>query len=138
MKKGFYYIEINKQGKSSISKAARLLDRWEYLMRGLQKYARNLICFCIFLQSPHKVDMKNIFKGCKDFFVYFNTLETHREQPATAYYWLCKEIFSCPPHFSDFQERKAISFLVRAKIIYPKYCRNLKWFWTLEGFFHTF
>jgi hypothetical protein len=26
MKKGFYYIEINKQGKSSISKAARLLD----------------------------------------------------------------------------------------------------------------
>ena len=58
------------------------------------------------MQSLHQVDMKNIFKGCKDLFVYFNTLETYREWPPTAYYWLCKEIFSCPPHFSDFQEKK--------------------------------
>ena len=40
-------------------------------MRGLQKK----ICI-FFLQSPHQVDMKNIVERQKDFFAYFNTLET--------------------------------------------------------------
>ena len=32
---------------------------------------------CIILQSPHQVDMKNVVKCWKDFFGYFNALETH-------------------------------------------------------------
>ena len=36
-----------------------------------------MIFFCIFLQSPHQVDMKNIVKCYKDFFGYFNALESH-------------------------------------------------------------
>ena len=33
----------------------------------------------IFLESPHQVDMKNVVKSSKQFFGYFNTLETHSE-----------------------------------------------------------
>ena len=33
-----------------------------------------------FLQSPYQVDMKNIVKCWKDFFGYFNALETHSEK----------------------------------------------------------
>ena len=33
----------------------------------------------IFWDSPHQVDMKNVFKSSKHFFVYFYTLETHCE-----------------------------------------------------------
>ena len=43
-------------------------------MRGLQK--KNFKKICIFLQSPHQVDMKNIVECQKDFFAYFNALET--------------------------------------------------------------
>ena len=31
----------------------------------------------IFLESPHQVDMKNVFQSSKHFLGYFNTLETH-------------------------------------------------------------
>ena len=34
--------------------------------------------FCIFLQSTHQVDMKNIVECEKEFFAYFNALETYR------------------------------------------------------------
>ena len=33
--------------------------------------------FCIFLQSSHQVDMKNLVKWWKDFLLYFTTLETY-------------------------------------------------------------
>ena len=33
---------------------------------------------CIFLQSPHQLDMKNYVKCCKDFLLYLTTLETYR------------------------------------------------------------
>ena len=32
--------------------------------------------FCIFLQSPHQVDIKNVVECQKEFFAYFNALET--------------------------------------------------------------
>ena len=32
--------------------------------------------FYIFLQSPHEVDMKNMVECQKEFFAYFNALET--------------------------------------------------------------
>ena len=32
---------------------------------------------CIFLESPHQVDMKNVVKFYKHFFWYFNALKTH-------------------------------------------------------------
>ena len=32
---------------------------------------------CIFLESPHEVDMKNVVKCYKLFFCYFNALKTH-------------------------------------------------------------
>ena len=31
---------------------------------------------CIFLQSPHQVDMKNVVECQKEVFAYFNALET--------------------------------------------------------------
>ena len=40
-----------------------------------------LVCpqkaYCIFLESPHQVDMKNVVKCYKHFFCYFNALKTH-------------------------------------------------------------
>ena len=32
--------------------------------------------FCIFLQSPHQVDMKKVVKCPREYFAYFNGLET--------------------------------------------------------------
>ena len=32
---------------------------------------------CIFFQSTHQVDMKNVIECYKDFFGYFKALETH-------------------------------------------------------------
>ena len=32
--------------------------------------------FCIFFQSPHQVDMKNVFKCPRELIAYFNALET--------------------------------------------------------------
>jgi hypothetical protein len=46
----------------------------------LKKSHREKIFFCIFLQSPHQVDMKNVVRCQKDFFAYFNALETRGEQ----------------------------------------------------------
>ena len=35
--------------------------------------------FCIFLQSPHQVDMKNVIECQKHFFAYFNALEARSD-----------------------------------------------------------
>ena len=35
--------------------------------------------FCIFLKSPHQVDMKNVVECKKELFAYFNALETYSE-----------------------------------------------------------
>ena len=40
-----------------------------------KKHRENLV-FCIFLQSTHQVDMKNVVECLKEFFAYFNALET--------------------------------------------------------------
>ena len=40
-----------------------------------KKPPRNFF-FCIFLKSPHQVDMKNVVECKKEFFAYFNALET--------------------------------------------------------------
>ena len=39
-----------------------------------------LLFFCIFLQSTHQVDMKNVVECWKDFFAYFNALEIYGER----------------------------------------------------------
>ena len=36
--------------------------------------------FCIFLQSPYQVDMKNVVECQKDFIAYFNVLKTNSEK----------------------------------------------------------
>ena len=41
-----------------------------------KKHRQNLF-FCTFFQSTHQVGMKNVVKGYKDFFGYFNALKTH-------------------------------------------------------------
>ena len=42
------------------------------------KYHREISISSIFLESPHKIDMKNVVKSSKHFFGYFNsTLKTH-------------------------------------------------------------
>ena len=40
----------------------------------MQKNAKITMAF---LQSPHQVDMKNVVECWKEFFAYFNALETH-------------------------------------------------------------
>ena len=42
-----------------------------------KKRHREIFFFFIFLQSTHQVDMKNIVECQKDFFAYFNALETY-------------------------------------------------------------
>ena len=37
---------------------------------------KNMIFFCIFLQSPHQVDMKNIVECPREFYADSNALET--------------------------------------------------------------
>ena len=44
------------------------------------KYHQEKYFLCIFLQSTHQVDMKNVVKYCKHFLGCFNTLETHSVQ----------------------------------------------------------
>ena len=45
-----------------------------------KKRHEKIIFFCIFLQSPHQVNMKNVVECQKEFFACFNALET-RGQP---------------------------------------------------------
>ena len=42
----------------------------------LKKSHREKKFFCIFFQSPHQVDMKNIVECHREFIAYFNGLET--------------------------------------------------------------
>jgi hypothetical protein len=42
----------------------------------LKKKKREKIVFCIFFQSTHQVGMKNVVECYKEFFGYFNALET--------------------------------------------------------------
>ena len=50
---------------------------WLRYFAGSSKSHRENSISCIFLESPHQVDMKNIAKCYKHFFCYFNALKTH-------------------------------------------------------------
>ena len=50
---------------------------WLCYLAGSSKSHRENSISCIFLESPHQVDMKNVVKCYKQFFCYFNTLKTH-------------------------------------------------------------
>ena len=50
---------------------------WLCYFEGSSKSHRENSISCIFLESPHQVDMKNVVKCYKDFFGYFNALKTH-------------------------------------------------------------
>ena len=52
---------------------------WLCYFAGSSKSHRENSISCIFLESPHQVDMKNVVKCYKQFFCYFNTLKTHCE-----------------------------------------------------------
>ena len=41
-----------------------------------KKSHREKKIFCIFFQSPHQVDMKNVVECPREFIAYFNALET--------------------------------------------------------------
>ena len=43
------------------------------------KKATAKIFFCIFFQSPHEVDMKNVVECPREFIAYFNALEAPRK-----------------------------------------------------------
>ena len=47
-----------------------------YLAGSSKSHCENSIS-CIFLESPHQVDMKNVVKCYKHFFCYFNALKTN-------------------------------------------------------------
>ena len=65
--------------QSSTANSARLAAHFcPALVLPSKSYHENSISF-IFLESPHQVDMKNVVKSSKQFFGYFNTLETHSE-----------------------------------------------------------
>ena len=50
-----------------------------YFAGNSKSHRENSISF-IFLESPHQVDMKNVVECQKDFFAYFNALETHSDK----------------------------------------------------------
>ena len=52
---------------------------WLCYFAGSSKSHRENSISCIFLESPHQVDMKSIVKCWKDFLWYFATLKTYRE-----------------------------------------------------------
>ena len=52
---------------------------WLCYFAGSSKSHRENSISCIFLESPHQVDMKNVVKCYKQFFCYFNTLKPHCE-----------------------------------------------------------
>ena len=45
----------------------------------LKKKPPRIFFFCIFLQSPHQVDMKMVVECSREFLAYFNALETYSE-----------------------------------------------------------
>ena len=49
-----------------------------YFASSSKSHCENSIS-CIFLESPHQVDMKSIVKCWKDFLWYFSTLKTYRD-----------------------------------------------------------
>ena len=51
---------------------------WLSYLASSSKSHREISISCIFLQTPHQVDMKNVVKWWKDFVLYFTTLETYR------------------------------------------------------------
>ena len=50
---------------------------WQCYFAGSSKSHRENSISCIFLESPHQVDMQNIVKRYKYFFGYFNALKSH-------------------------------------------------------------
>ena len=64
-----------RQGKNVLPNGLNWLC---YFAGNSKSHLENLISF-IFLESPHQVDMKKIVKSPRQFFGYFNTLETHSE-----------------------------------------------------------
>ena len=52
---------------------------WLCYLAGSSKSHRENSISCIFLESPHQVDMKNVVKCYKHFFCYFNALKTNCE-----------------------------------------------------------
>ena len=61
-----------KQGKNKLPDGLN----WLCCFAGSTKRHRENSIYCIFLESPHQVDMKNVVKCCKHFFAYFNALKT--------------------------------------------------------------
>ena len=49
---------------------------WLCYLAGSSKSHRENSISCIFLESPHQVDMENVVKCYKHFFCYFNALKT--------------------------------------------------------------
>ena len=52
----------------------------------LKKSHREKIIFCIFFQSSHQVDMKNVVESPRESFAYFNALET-RGGTCLGHFW---------------------------------------------------
>ena len=50
---------------------------WLCYLAGSSKSHRENSISCIFLESPHQVDMENVVKCYKHFFCYFNALKTN-------------------------------------------------------------
>ena len=61
-----------RQGKNVLPDG---LNQLCYLAGSSKSHLENSIS-CIFLESPHQVDMKNVVKCFKHFFGYFNALKT--------------------------------------------------------------
>ena len=59
---------------------------WLCYFAGSSKSHRENSISCIFLESPHQVDMKNVVKCHKHFFGYFNALKTHCDYSSTTSY----------------------------------------------------
>ena len=68
----WFFKDTPRQGKNLLPDGLNWLC---YFAGNSKSHRENSISF-IFLESPHQVDMKNIVECEKEFFDYFNALET--------------------------------------------------------------
>ena len=100
---------------------------WLCYFAGSSKSHRENSISCIFLESPHQVDMKNVFKCYKHFFCYSNSLKTHCAMFTVPQYFICHQLLQkmkIPPKLvgiSTSIPEPPVTNVHQIKILYGQY-----------------
>ena len=81
-----------------------------------KKSHREKKIFCIFFQSPHQVDMKNVVECPREFLAYFNALETRGGQHIEFF----ETMNSADGHLFILAGKKLISFGILQEFLSEK------------------